>query len=164
MKGLTWHITFFLIFSAMRDQYMRTGEGFLCVFAVNNKRSFEEIHAFRQQVLYTIVKHALEKKNWLVITHSVCSLVIHSSYVWVQFIFQAFHKCTYCKTSMWGSFPLTHSQCLLMHIEFVESIIQFSFPNLFFNFKFVLSLHRLKEWKMQMKSPWFVSSQKNSRF
>ena len=29
---------------------MRTGEGFLCVFAVNNKRSFEEIHAFRQQV------------------------------------------------------------------------------------------------------------------
>ena len=34
----------------MRDQYMRTGEGFLCVFAVNNKRSFEEIHAFRQQV------------------------------------------------------------------------------------------------------------------
>ena len=36
--------------SAMRDQYMRTGEGFLCVFAVNNKRSFEEIHAFRQQV------------------------------------------------------------------------------------------------------------------
>lgn len=79
---------------------MRTGEGFLCVFAVNNKRSFEEIHAFRQQVLYTIVKHALEKKNWLVITHSVCSLVIHSSYVRVQFIFQAFHKCTYCKTSM----------------------------------------------------------------
>lgn len=42
---------------------MRTGEGFLCVFAVNNKRSFEEIHAFRQQVLYTIVKHALEKKT-----------------------------------------------------------------------------------------------------
>ena len=29
---------------------MRTGEGFLCVFAVNNKRSFEEINAFRQQV------------------------------------------------------------------------------------------------------------------
>ncbi|XP_020612675.1 GTPase HRas [Orbicella faveolata] len=37
-------------YSAMRDQYMRTGEGFLCVFAVNNKRSFEEIHAFRQQI------------------------------------------------------------------------------------------------------------------
>ena len=33
---------------------MRTGEGFLCVFAVNNRRSFEEIHAFRQQVCYYV--------------------------------------------------------------------------------------------------------------
>ena len=30
-------------FSAMRDQYMRTGEGFLIVFAVNNAKSFEDI-------------------------------------------------------------------------------------------------------------------------
>ncbi|XP_014383730.1 PREDICTED: histone-lysine N-methyltransferase SMYD3 [Myotis brandtii] len=28
-------------YSAMRDQYMRTGEGFLCVFAINNTKSFE---------------------------------------------------------------------------------------------------------------------------
>uniref|UniRef100_A0A8C1PW27 small monomeric GTPase n=1 Tax=Cyprinus carpio TaxID=7962 RepID=A0A8C1PW27_CYPCA len=27
-------------YSAMRDQYMRTGEGFLCVFAINNSKSF----------------------------------------------------------------------------------------------------------------------------
>ena len=33
---------------------MRTGEGFLCVFAVNNKRSFEDIHVFRQQVQYIV--------------------------------------------------------------------------------------------------------------
>ena len=31
----------------MRDQYMRTGEGFLIVFAVNNATSFEEINAYR---------------------------------------------------------------------------------------------------------------------
>ena len=30
-------------FSAMRDQYMRTGEGFLIVFAVNNAKSFDDI-------------------------------------------------------------------------------------------------------------------------
>lgn len=30
-------------YSAMRDQYMRTGEGFLLVFAVNNPKSFEDI-------------------------------------------------------------------------------------------------------------------------
>jgi len=31
-------------YSAMRDQYMRTGEGFLLVFAVNSAKSFE-VHA-----------------------------------------------------------------------------------------------------------------------
>ncbi|KAM7537961.1 hypothetical protein Aperf_G00000077769 [Anoplocephala perfoliata] len=37
-------------YSAMRDQYMRTGEGFLCVFAVNNAKSFEDINLYREQV------------------------------------------------------------------------------------------------------------------
>jgi len=34
----------------MRDQYMRTGEGFLCVFAVNNSKSFDDINQYREQV------------------------------------------------------------------------------------------------------------------
>jgi len=38
------------MFSAMRDQYMRTGEGFLCVFAVNNTKSFDDINQYREQV------------------------------------------------------------------------------------------------------------------
>jgi hypothetical protein len=29
---------------------MRTGEGFLCVFAVNNTKSFEDINQYREQV------------------------------------------------------------------------------------------------------------------
>ncbi|EDV21944.1 uncharacterized protein TRIADDRAFT_29518 [Trichoplax adhaerens] len=37
-------------YSAMRDQYMRTGEGFLCVFALDNLRSFEEISQYREQI------------------------------------------------------------------------------------------------------------------
>jgi len=41
---------FVLIFSAMRDQYMRTGEGFLLVFAVNNSKSFEDINMYREQI------------------------------------------------------------------------------------------------------------------
>ncbi|XP_069681334.1 ras-like protein 1 isoform X4 [Periplaneta americana] len=35
---------------AMRDQYMRTGEGFLLVFAVNNAKSFEDISMYREQI------------------------------------------------------------------------------------------------------------------
>lgn len=34
----------------MRDQYMRTGEGFLLVFAVNNSKSFEDISLYREQI------------------------------------------------------------------------------------------------------------------
>ncbi|XP_069493146.1 GTPase KRas-like [Ambystoma mexicanum] len=37
-------------YSAMRDQYMRTGEGFLCVFAINNTKSFEDVHHYREQI------------------------------------------------------------------------------------------------------------------
>ena len=37
-------------YSAMRDQYMRTGEGFLCVFAIDNMKSFEDIESYRGQV------------------------------------------------------------------------------------------------------------------
>ncbi len=36
--------------SAMRDQYMRTGEGFLCVFAVDNMKSFEDAESYRAQI------------------------------------------------------------------------------------------------------------------
>jgi len=37
-------------YSAMRDQYMRTGEGFLLVFAVNSAKSFEDIGTYREQI------------------------------------------------------------------------------------------------------------------
>lgn len=35
----------------MRDQYMRTGEGFLLVFAVNSVKSFDDIVVYREQIL-----------------------------------------------------------------------------------------------------------------
>ena len=38
-------------YSAMREQYMRSGEGFICVYAVNSMSSYEEIQTFHQQIL-----------------------------------------------------------------------------------------------------------------
>jgi hypothetical protein len=36
---------------AMREQYMRTGEGFLLVYSITSRNSFEEISQFHQQIL-----------------------------------------------------------------------------------------------------------------
>jgi GTPase KRas len=38
-------------YSAMRDQYMRTGQGFLCTFAITSRSSFDEITSFREQIM-----------------------------------------------------------------------------------------------------------------
>lgn len=38
-------------YSAMRDQYMRTGQGFMCVYSVTTRSSFDEISNFRTQIL-----------------------------------------------------------------------------------------------------------------
>ncbi|KAK9897761.1 small G-protein Ras1 [Cystobasidium minutum MCA 4210] len=38
-------------YSAMREQYMRTGEGFLLVYSITSRSSFEEISQFHQQIL-----------------------------------------------------------------------------------------------------------------
>ena len=37
-------------YSAMREQYMRTGEGFLLVYSVTSRTSFEELMTFYQQI------------------------------------------------------------------------------------------------------------------
>lgn len=68
-------------FSAMRDQYMRTGEGFLLVFAVNNAKSFEDISMYREQIKR--VKDAEEvpmvckcpfKESWVVEFSCIASM------------------------------------------------------------------------------------------
>nr|CAH7744144.1 unnamed protein product [Callosobruchus chinensis] len=35
----------------MREQYMRSGEGFLLVFSVTERSSFDEIYKFHRQIL-----------------------------------------------------------------------------------------------------------------
>lgn len=40
-----------LSYRAMREQYMRTGEGFILVYSITARESFEEINQFHQQIL-----------------------------------------------------------------------------------------------------------------
>lgn len=56
-------------YSAMRDQYMRTGEGFLCVFAINNTKSFEDVHLYRYNCL--LFTHCRECVNLCTVSYTV---------------------------------------------------------------------------------------------
>ena len=38
-------------YSAMREQYMRIGEGFMLVYSITSRQSFEEVMTFQQQIL-----------------------------------------------------------------------------------------------------------------
>lgn len=38
-------------YSAMRDQYMQGGEGFIVVYAINSRDAFDEVTTFRDQIL-----------------------------------------------------------------------------------------------------------------
>lgn len=38
-------------FSAMREQYMHTGEGFLLVYSIIDRNSFDEVQKFHRQIL-----------------------------------------------------------------------------------------------------------------
>ncbi|OXU27243.1 hypothetical protein TSAR_002213 [Trichomalopsis sarcophagae] len=55
-------------YSAMRDQYMRTGEGFLLVFAVNSAKSFEVLNL---QPLFSNAKCISRKSRVLCVNHYV---------------------------------------------------------------------------------------------
>jgi GTPase KRas protein len=38
-------------YSAMREQYMRTGEGFMLAYSITSRQTFDEITSFQQQIL-----------------------------------------------------------------------------------------------------------------
>jgi hypothetical protein len=59
----------------MREQYMRTGEGFLLVYSLIDRNSFDEIQGFHQQILR--VKDAYVASSPLPVSTSSLSL-LHS--------------------------------------------------------------------------------------
>ena len=61
-------------FSAMREQYMRSGEGFLLVFSLTERQSFEEVYKFHKQVLNSLFKFILRNINVLKVYHQKCTI------------------------------------------------------------------------------------------
>jgi len=60
-------------FSAMRDQYMRTGRGFLLVYSVTARHSFNEIERFREQI-YRVTDKDYSEHIPLVLVGNKCDL------------------------------------------------------------------------------------------
>jgi GTPase KRas protein len=65
-RSKTYQISKISRYSAMRDQYMRSGKGFIIVYGVNSRSSFKEVNDFRAQILR--VKDADEVPMVLVAT------------------------------------------------------------------------------------------------
>ena len=60
-------------FGAMRDQYMRTGEGFLVVYDVTQRSTFDEMKLFRNQ----ISRATEDDKTAMVVAANKCDLPPH---------------------------------------------------------------------------------------
>ncbi|KAH9908405.1 ras-domain-containing protein [Xylariomycetidae sp. FL2044] len=60
-------------YAAMRQQYMTSGEGFLLVFSITSRESFEELRVFQQQIL--AVKDRLNEGHFpMVLIANKCDL------------------------------------------------------------------------------------------
>ena len=46
-------------YAAMRDNYYRTGEGFMCVYAISMEDSFDKLETFFEQILRVTDKSAV---------------------------------------------------------------------------------------------------------
>ncbi|KAL6083055.1 hypothetical protein STEG23_027531 [Scotinomys teguina] len=61
-------------YSVMQGQCIHIGEGFLCVFALNNTKSFEDIHQYREQI-----KRVKDSDDVpMVLVGNKCDLVAHT--------------------------------------------------------------------------------------
>ena len=79
-------------YSAMREQYMRTGEGFLLVYSITSRQSFDEITTFQQQILrvkdkdyfpMVVVGNKCDLENDREVTRQGTSLIMHTLKPWM---------------------------------------------------------------------------------
>lgn len=84
-------------YSAMREQYMRTGEGFLLVYSIDSKPSMDELTSFYEQIL-----RVKESDNVpIVLVGNKCDLENERqvSYEEGELLAKTFNNCTFIETS-----------------------------------------------------------------
>lgn len=84
-------------YSAMREQYMRTGEGFLLVYSIDSKPSMDELTSFYEQIL-----RVKESENVpIVLVGNKCDLENERqvSYEEGELLAKSFNNCTFIETS-----------------------------------------------------------------
>ncbi|MFH4975599.1 hypothetical protein AB6A40_002308 [Gnathostoma spinigerum] len=59
-------------YSAIRDNYYRSGEGFICVFSITDSESFDATNEFREQILR--VKNSMDSSIPIVLVGNKCDL------------------------------------------------------------------------------------------
>lgn len=92
----------------MRDQYMRTGQGFLCVYSITSRSSFDEIASFREQILRVKDKDKVPMIGMYLYTFNSHLTFLKSSY-------HRYHDHNYYLRSLF-------SLCLFLFILTRESI------------------------------------------
>ena len=64
----------------MREQYMRSGEGFLLVFSLADRSSFDEMYKFHKQVtclcIEGVTQKCLDTSHYVVWAHDLLYLII----------------------------------------------------------------------------------------
>ena len=65
-------------FSAMREQYMHTGEGFLLVYSIIDRNSFDEIPKFYRQILRVKDRWGVRGERWK--GESVLTTLVQASF------------------------------------------------------------------------------------
>jgi len=63
-------------FSAMRDQYMRTGKGFLVVYDITSRLSYEEVSKFREQI-YRVQDKEFSERIPMTLVGNKCDLDLY---------------------------------------------------------------------------------------
>lgn len=86
------------VFSAMRDQYMRAGEGFLLMYAIDDRKSFEELSKFRDDIFRlketdTVPMGIYLYLNYILVFHY--SLLIEIPFSMLSFFFHTFSFFTF---------------------------------------------------------------------